>query len=91
MNTARSSDTESVTVASEDNDSQNKIVTSLHSSAKVYEVEWSNEPLPEYGVVGVRTSRRPSDIPQMDGERGNDTKESSDDSEEAIEQEIVFK
>ena len=38
-------------------------------------VEWSSEPLPEDGSVCARISRRPSDIPQVDGERDKDLEE----------------
>ena len=66
---------------------------SNNSPNRVDEVEWISEPLPEDGVVGVRISRRPSDIPQVDGARDKDTEESPDNSEleETIEQEITFK
>ena len=56
--------------------SQEKIVTSLPSSNKVDEVEWSSEPLPEDGSVGLRISRRPSNIPQVDGARDKNMEES---------------
>jgi hypothetical protein len=51
-------------------------VTSLPSSNKVEEVEWSSEPLPEDGSVGLRISRQPSNIPQLDGARDKDLEES---------------
>ena len=49
------------------NNLSRKIVTSLPSSNKRGEVEWNSEPLQEDGNVGLRISRRPLDIPQVDG------------------------
>ena len=73
MNTVRSTDTETVTA---EKDSQKKIVTSLPSYNKEDEVDWTSEPLQEDGVVGVRISRRTSDIPQVDGARDTDAEQS---------------
>ena len=81
-----------MTADSTEHNSYKKIVNFLNSSNKVDEVEWSSEPLPEDGSVCARISRRPSDIPQVDGERDKYTEESPDDFdlEETFEQKIIF-
>ena len=42
-------------------------MTSLPLSIRGDEVEWSSEPLPEESHVGLLLSRRPQDIPQVNG------------------------
>ena len=82
----KATETETVAVNSTDKNSHKKIMTSLPSSNKVDEDELSSEPLPEDGSDGLRISRRPSNIPQVDGARDKDLEESPEETKHTDEE-----
>ena len=47
---------------------------------------WSSEPLTEDGSVGLRISRRPINIPQVDGARDKDLEESPEETKHTDEE-----